>query len=94
VSRDDLVAVAVLGAAVVLLGLASPASPLAKAAGSGVTGLDDVTWAPRAPRMHKTRGGLFHPPACGEGRSCLMGWGWDWIAHPPSEAGLGDTQNA
>jgi hypothetical protein len=71
-------------AAVLLVGvMLSPWSPLAqKAAPQGQEGL---TWSPMAPRPHYARGGLFHPPVAGQGRTALIRNGWAWIADPPSE---------
>lgn len=77
-----LLAGVVLGAvAVVLL---SPWSPLVQHAAPD--GLEGVTWSPPQPlKPHLARGGLFHPPLAGEGRTGLMVHGWAWISAPPSE---------
>lgn len=53
--------------------------------GGGTGGYEGLSWHPGRAYAHHTRGGLFHPPACGEGRTGLIEWGWDWIACPPSE---------
>lgn len=89
-NRDTALALAAVGAAAVIVFLASPLSPLAKQT-NRTEGYQGVTWSPRGPAAHHTRGGLFHPPAAGEGRTGLICWGWDWIASPPGEAqpGLG-----
>lgn len=80
-----LVGVAAVGLAV------SPLSPLAKRAGDGqgVSGLQGVTWSPARPQGHNARGGLWHPPLCGQGRTGLIQYGWAWIAQPPSESQVG-----
>lgn len=83
-SREQLTAAAAV-AAVLLLGvLISPWSPLVtKAAPQGQEGM---TWSPMQPRVpHYARGGLWHPPTAGEGRTGLLKHGWAWIADPPSE---------
>jgi hypothetical protein len=89
----DVAVLAVLG--VLALGVCvvlSPWSPLVqKAAPEGQEG---VTWSPNIVRAHVTRGGLYHPPVCGEGRTGLIEHGWDWISSPPSEVtGAGWTDN-
>lgn len=62
----------------------SPWSPVArKAAGDG---WDGVTWSPTQPLApHLARGGLWHPPLCGEGRTGLLQHGWAWVSEPPPE---------
>lgn len=82
-SREQalLVAGVVLGAiAMVLL---SPWSPLTqKAAPQGQEG---QTWGPGQPLVpYLARGGLYHPPLAGEGRTGLLAHGWEWIANPPA----------
>lgn len=81
--QSFLIAGVFLGAvAVVML---SPMSPLTrKAAVTG--GWEGTTWSPAQPRVpYYGRGGLYHPPVCGEGRTGLLRHGWGWIADPPSE---------
>lgn len=77
-------AVAGLAAAVAL----SDWSPLtAKANQQAVaSGWAGTTWSPTQPRVpYYCRGGLFHPPLAGQGRSALIAEGWGWIADPPGE---------
>lgn len=77
-----------LGAAVaVALGfmLVSPWSPLVQQTAIA-EGHEGTTWSPRNPRVpYYQRGGLYHPPLTGQGRSGLILNGWAWIADPPSE---------
>lgn len=83
-TRDQAALLALLGAAVILGVLASPWSPLARQAAP--EGWEGTTWSPAKPRVpHYARGGLWHPPVAGQGRTALIRNGWDWIATPPSE---------
>lgn len=90
-----------VAALVLLAWLAGPWTPLKRAlsgpggnvqlgtpgdTGGGVTGYQGLGWDGSRPWPYRARGGLFHPPACGEGRTGLINWGWDWIAYPPGEA--------
>jgi hypothetical protein len=73
------------GAAAVLVLLLAPASPLARRA-AAVDGWTGTTWAPAGPKVpYYCRGGLYHPPVAGEGRTGLLEHGWAWITDPPSE---------
>jgi hypothetical protein len=47
--------------------------------------MEGVNWAPFDPQPHHARGGLYHPPLCGQGRTALLENGWAWITNPPSE---------
>lgn len=82
-ARIDLIVIGVLlGAGI--FAMLSPWSPLAKAAVP--QGWAGATWSPSAPRPpHYDRGGLYHPPVCGEGRTDLIRHGWPWMDRPPSE---------
>jgi hypothetical protein len=83
VSRGEAAALAAVGALAVAVALISPWSPLVQA--TAPEGQQGLTWAPWAPVAHYARGGLYHPPLCGEGRSNLIRHGWAWIYAPPSE---------
>lgn len=74
---------AVGGAVALAVAFLSPLSPLVRKAAP--EGLQGVTWNPYNPRPHVTRGGLYHPPLCGQGRTGLLENGWAWITNPPSE---------
>jgi hypothetical protein len=77
---------AAAGAAAVYL-LIGSSSPLAKKANAVAQGWQGTTWSPYQPRVpYYCRGGLFHPPVAGEGRTGLLMHGWGWVANPPSEA--------
>jgi hypothetical protein len=83
-TREQMLACgAVLAAAVLGFVFLSPWSPLVQKAAPD--GLEGVTWSPHTLSPHRIRGGLFHPPVCGEGRTGLMAHGWAWISSPPSE---------
>lgn len=83
-TRDQAVLLIAVAAAVALGVCFSPWSPVAQAAvPAGWTG---TTWAPTLPQApHYSRGGLYHPAVCGEGRTALLRHGWAWISQPPSE---------
>ena len=84
-NRDTAMLLLAAGAAAVLLLLIAPASPLARRA-AAVDGWTGTTWAPDKPLVpHYCRGGLWHPPVAGEGRTGLIKHGWAWITDPPSE---------
>jgi hypothetical protein len=84
VSRDAATAAAAVAAVVLLAVLISPWSPLTRKAAPD--GLEGTTWSPSQPRVgHYARGGLWHPPVAGQGRTALIRNGWAWIASPPSE---------
>jgi hypothetical protein len=85
VNRDTAMILLAAGAAAVLVLLAAPVSPLAKRA-AAIDGWTGTTWSPQNPRVpYYCRGGLYHPPVAGEGRSGLLRHGWAWISDPPSE---------
>lgn len=73
-----------LGGAVALaVAFVSPLSPLVRKAAP--EGWEGTTWSPFSPTAHVARGGLYHPPLCGQGRTGLIENGWAWITNPPSE---------
>jgi hypothetical protein len=77
-----------LGAGAVAVGilLVAPLSPLSKHAQAEGEGWTGTTWSPYKPRKpYYCRGGIYHPPVAGEGRSGLLAHGWAWIADPPGE---------
>lgn len=79
-----LLAAAAGGAAAVVL--MSDWSPMARKAQAVSGGWQGTTWGPQTPRVpYYCRGGLYHPPVAGEGRTGLLMHGWGWIADPPSE---------
>ncbi len=82
-SRQDAALLAALGAVVLAVAFLSPLSPLVKR--TAPDGLQGVVWAPYDPQPHVARGGLYHPPLCGQGRTALLENGWAWITNPPSE---------
>lgn len=82
-TREQALWLAVLGAAAVAVAFLSPWSPLARKASPD--GMEGVTWSPVNPQPHRSRGGLYHPPLCGQGRTALIANGWAWITNPPSE---------
>jgi hypothetical protein len=82
-SRRDALVLAAVGAVALAVAFLSPWSPLARSASPD--GLEGVRWAPYNPQPHQARGGLYHPPLCGQGRTALLENGWAWITNPPSE---------
>jgi hypothetical protein len=86
VNRDTAIVLLAAGVAAAAVILLAPASPLAKQA-AAAEGWQGTTWSPQRPRVpYYCRGGLYHPPVAGEGRTGLLEHGWAWIADPPSEA--------
>jgi len=79
----DAALLAALGAVALAVAFLSPLSPLVKR--TAPDRLQGVTWAPYSPQPHVARGGLLHPPLCGQGRTALLENGWAWITNPPSE---------
>ena len=83
-NRQQAALILAMGLGAVIAVFLSPWSPLVQR--SAPQGHEGQTWSPYAPRVpHYARGGLYHPPVCGEGRTALILHGWDWIASPPSE---------
>jgi hypothetical protein len=84
-TREQALVLAAVAVGAVLACMLSPWSPLAQQA-AVQSGGQGTTWAPYHPRVpYYQRGGLYHPPVAGLGRTCLLLYGWDWIASPPSE---------
>jgi hypothetical protein len=82
-TRQQAAVLAAVGAVAVAVAFLSPWSPLARKAAPD--GMEGVNWAPFDPQPHRARGGLYHPPLCGQGRTALLENGWQWITNPPSE---------
>lgn len=75
------------GAAAVGILLIAPMSPLSKRAAAEREGWAGTTWSPYKPRVpYYCRGGMYHPPVAGEGRTGLLAHGWGWISDPPTES--------
>jgi hypothetical protein len=82
-TREQAAMLAAAGLAALAVAFLSPLSPLVRK--TAPDGLQGVTWAPFNPQPHQARGGLYHPPLCGQGRTALLENGWAWITNPPSE---------